>query len=91
MNEKLIEKKLRDEVRQRGGLALKFTSPSFTGVPDRLVLMPGGQAGFAEIKTTGKKLTERQEVVKEMLEKLGFPVYVIDGQESLNGFLKSIE
>jgi hypothetical protein len=29
-----------------GGIALKFTSPGFVGVPDRLVLMPGGPYGI---------------------------------------------
>jgi VRR-NUC domain len=90
MNEKLIEKKLREGVKKLGGLALKFTSPSFTGVPDRLVLWPTGQADFVELKSTGKKLSPRQQVVFPILEDLGFPVAVIDNAEKLTAYLDSI-
>ena len=87
MNEKSIERKLREGIKKQGGLALKLFSPSFTGLPDRMVLMPGGWVRFAEIKTTGKKLSPRQQVVKPMLENLGFEVWVIDNEEILNKFL----
>lgn len=46
MQEKTIEKKLADAVKARGGLAPKFTSPGFDGMPDRIVLMPGGRIAF---------------------------------------------
>ena len=52
MREKTIEAKLVQTVRSMGGLALNFTSPGFDGVPDRLVLLPGGKfAAFATKKT----------------------------------------
>lgn len=41
-SEKTTEKYLRDEVRKIGGRAYKFVSPGNTGVPDRLVCLPGG-------------------------------------------------
>jgi len=91
MNEKLIEKKLRESVKKLGGIALKLFSPSFTGLPDRLVLMPGGKASFAEIKTTGKTATPRQNNVLGLLSKLGFLAAIIDSQESLDNFLKNIQ
>lgn len=43
MREKTIEAKLVQAVRTKGGLAPKFTSPGLDGVPDRLVLLPGGK------------------------------------------------
>ena len=55
MREKKIEAKLAEAVRQRGGLAPKFTSPGFDGMPDRIVLMPGGHMAFVEVKAPGKK------------------------------------
>lgn len=55
MREKKIEAKLTEAVRQRGGLAPKFTSPGFDGMPDRIVLMPGGHMAFVEVKAPGKK------------------------------------
>ena len=49
MNEKFIEQKLRNAVKLRGGAALKFVSPGVNGVPDRIILMPGGCVAFAEL------------------------------------------
>ena len=46
MREKTIEKKLADAVKARGGLVPKFTSLGFDGMPDRIVLMPGGRMAF---------------------------------------------
>ncbi|MBQ8698241.1 MAG: VRR-NUC domain-containing protein, partial [Schwartzia sp.] len=46
MREREIEKKLVIETKARGGMAAKFTSPGMNGMPDRLVLMPGGRMGF---------------------------------------------
>lgn len=40
MREKTIEQKLVSAVRAKGGIAPKFVSPGFDGVPDRLVLEP---------------------------------------------------
>jgi hypothetical protein len=90
VNEKLIERKLREAVRKAGGQAIKFFAPSFTGLPDRIVLMPGGRIWFAELKTTGKKLEPRQRVVHKLLLVLGFEVRTIDTQERLTDFLKEI-
>lgn len=55
MNEKLLERKLREEVKKLGGIALKFTSPFYTGMPDRIILMPGAKTRFVELKSPGKK------------------------------------
>ena len=41
MREREIEKYLVDRVKGMGGMALKFVSPGCTGVPDRLVILPG--------------------------------------------------
>ena len=55
MLEKQIEQKLSLMVKQQGGMALKFVSPSFAGMPDRLVLLPDGIIAFVELKAPGKK------------------------------------
>lgn len=89
-SEKLLERKLVTAVKLKGGVAVKLTSPSFNGLPDRLILMPQGRVCFAEIKTTGQKLRPIQLVVKAMLEKLGFVVWVIDDETSLINCLNSL-
>ena len=91
MDEKQIERKLREQARLRGGLALKFTSPGFDGVPDRLLLFPGGRAAFAEIKTTGKKPRSLQLSRKRQLEGIGFKVFVIDRPEQIGGVIDEIQ
>ena len=90
MNEKLIEKKLRERVKKLGGLALKFLCLFFTGMPDRIVLMPGGRIWFVELKTTNKKPKPRQTFVMNLLKKLGFEVIVIDDEKTLLEFLELI-
>jgi hypothetical protein len=90
MNEKLIEKKLRERVKKLGGLAVKFFVLSFTGFPDRIVLMPGAKIWFVELKSTGKKPSPRQVEVLGLLRKLGFAVWVIDDEIGLNEFFKQL-
>lgn len=90
MREKNLESKLAAEVRRRGGLAPKFVSPGLDGVPDRLILLPGGRAAFAELKAPGKTLRPLQAVRKRQLEALGFRVFVIDSTEQIGGVLDEL-
>jgi hypothetical protein len=90
-SEKTLEAKLRKEVEKRGGMALKLSSQMHRGLPDRLILMPGGWALFAEIKTTGKKPTKLQCRCHQQLIQLGFSVGVVDSTERLNEMLEVID
>ena len=91
MNEKKIEQKLRDEVKRRGGLALKFVSPGFVGVPDRIVLMPDGNVGFVEVKAPGEVPRAIQVSVHKRFRRLGFKVFVLDNIESITRVIDEIE
>lgn len=91
LRERDIEKKLVTAVKKAGGLALKFVSPSFAGVPDRLILMPEGRACFVELKRPGEKMRPLQLKRKEMLEDLGFKVYCIDSVEKIGGLIDEIQ
>lgn len=53
MREKAIEQKFVAAVKAAGGLAVKFTSPGFDGVPDRMALLPDGKMAFVEVKAPG--------------------------------------
>ena len=90
MREKTIEKKLADAVKSRGGLAPKFTSPGFDGMPDRIVLLPGGRMAFVEVKAPGKAPRLLQEARHRLLRQLGFKVYVLDGEDQIGGILDEI-
>lgn len=83
-SEKNTEKYLREEIRKLGGTAYKFVSPGQTGVPDRLVCLPGGKVFFAELKSEGRKSTPVQKRQQEKLKALGFSVYAdIDTKEKV--------
>ena len=90
MREKQIENKLASEVKKAGGIALKFVSPSFDGMPDRLVLLPDGHIAFVELKAPSKKPRPLQLARHRLLRSLGFRVYVIDGAEQIGGMLDEL-
>ena len=90
MREKVIEKKLVDEVKRRGGICLKWVSPGFDGMPDRIVMMPGGKCGFVEVEAPGKKPRALQESRHRMLESLGFKVFVLDDPAQIGGVIDEI-
>lgn len=86
-NEKILENKLAKAIRDMGGWSLKLWSVSVTGLPDRMVLIPGGVVRFVELKSTGKKPSPRQLIVHNQLRQLGFTVAVIDTELQLQQFL----
>lgn len=91
MREKTIEQKFRAAVKAAGGLALKFTSPGFDGVPDRLALLPGGRMAFVEVKAEGKKPRPLQLSRHRLLRQLGFRVYVLDDESQIGGIIDEIQ
>lgn len=91
MYERTIEQKLAARVKAMGGIAPKFTSPGFDGMPDRLVLLPGGRMGFVELKTPGKKPRALQLARHRLLRRLGFKVYVIDEINQIDSVLEEID
>ena len=90
MREKVIEQKLAAAVKKAGGIALKFVSPGFDGMPDRLVLLPDGKIAFVEVKAQGKKSRSLQLARHHLLQRLGFQVYVIDSADQIGGMLDEI-
>lgn len=88
MRERDIEEYLRNQVKKAGGKAYKFVSPGNDGVPDRLVLFPGGRVYFVELKAPGKKPRPLQ--IKQMrdIAALGCDVRVIDSKEGVDAFIR---
>lgn len=91
MKEKYIEQKLKSMVRKSGGIALKFVSPGFDGMPDRIVLFPKGMIGFVEVKAPGMKPRALQVSRHDMLKRLGFKVFVIDDVNQIGGVIDEIQ
>ena len=91
MREKIIEKELARAVKAKGGIAPKFTSPGFDGMPDRLILLPGGRMGFVELKAPDRKPRALQLARHRLLRRLGFKVYVIDEINQIDSVLEEID
>ena len=91
MREKAIEQKLCTAVKKSGGIAMKLVSPGMAGVPDRLLLFPGGKAAFAEVKAPGEKPRPLQVHRIAQLRALGFKVYVLDDVNQIGGIINEIQ
>ena len=90
MRERGIETYLRDQVKTAGGIAYKFVSPGNAGVPDRIVLLPGGRVVFVELKAPGKQPTPLQLRQQKRIRNLGFQVLVIDSKAGVDEFIKGV-
>lgn len=90
MRESALESKLVREVKNIGGLALKWTSPGQRGVPDRLILLPEGRVEFVEMKAPGKPLEPLQERWARILSEMGFGVRKIDSEAEIAEFIREV-
>lgn len=90
MRESELEKKFTGMVRNAGGRAYKFVSPGNDGMPDRLVILPGGRMGFVELKQKGGKPRKLQRFRMAELEALGCFTAVVDDPESAACAIRSI-
>ena len=74
--EKEIERKLKILVEGKlRGLCLKWVCPGWCGVPDRILLLPGGRVQFAELKRPDGVPSPMQIWWKRRLEGMGFVVW----------------
>lgn len=87
VREKHVEELLCKEIEKLGGKAFKFVSPGIIGVPDRLVLLPGGVIGFVELKAPRKKPRSVQRVVMNRIYHMGARVVTIDNAKTVIGFV----
>ena len=90
MREAAVEKAFVDAVRKAGGEALKFTSQSRNGVPDRLVLFFSGKAAFVELKAPGKQMRPLQRKRRKQLEAPGFPVFCGDSMKQIQPAIRAL-
>ena len=91
MLEKRVESILVAGIKKLGGKAYKFTSPGNAGVPDRLVVLPGGKIHFVELKTESGKLSPLQANTCLQLSRLGCEVHVLYGAQEVRDFLHDLE
>ncbi|WP_320967653.1 VRR-NUC domain-containing protein [Hungatella hathewayi] len=91
MLEKDIEKILVTEFRKLGGRAYKWVSPGNDGVPDRIVILPGLQPIFVELKTETGRLSAIQNVQIDRLRKMKQNVKILYGESQVRDFLEDCE
>lgn len=90
--EKDIERHLGRAVGRAGGLCLKWVCPGFAGVPDRIILMPGGRILFVELKRpVGGKVGNLQVWWAQKLRHLGFAYLLIKTHEDINELEKELK
>ena len=89
MSEKEIENYLVRKIKNKKGIAYKFTSPGNSGVPDRLCLLPNGKIFFVELKSPGKKPRALQVNQIRKITNLGQRVYVVDSKEMVDRVLEN--
>lgn len=83
--ERDIERALVGMVKHHGGLCLKWVCPGWSGVPDRIILLPGGRVIFAETKRPkGGKLSALQTWWRRTLSGLGFKCWTIWSREDID-------
>ncbi|MDT9411325.1 VRR-NUC domain-containing protein [Corynebacterium rouxii] len=90
MLEKTIEKTLKTTIEKHGGICWKLTSPGTAGVPDRLIILPGGHICFIELKAPGQKPRPLQTHRHQQLTNLGAMVRTIDHPNQINNLIKEI-
>ena len=90
MLEKEIERRLGEMIKKRGGLYFKFVSPGTVGVPDRIVILPGGRIIFVELKTEIGRLSNIQKWQIQRLADQGAEVRKIKGWSEAKAFVEEV-
>jgi VRR-NUC domain len=86
-SEAALEGRLANRVKKKKGVILKLPALWYTGIPDRLILLPQARVIFVELKRKGKKARKNQIRWIKLLRSLGFKAMVVAGTEQLNKFM----
>lgn len=91
VSEKMIERYLVEQAKQNGLLCLKYSNPNMVGYPDRLLVLPGGNVIWVELKSKGRKPTKIQQMRMAELTGMGHLVRVIDNKPDIDELIKTIK
>ena len=87
--EQYTEQHCRGIATERGCILLKLSPLGAAGIPDRLLLMPGGRVAFIEFKAPGRYLKPLQRWWRDRLAAMGFTVAVCRSSAEFRGLLES--
>lgn len=90
-SEKSFERRLVNHCKLLGCIPVKMTDPMNAGLPDRMIIMPGGKVVWVEIKSSGKKPSRLQQKRFDEMLKMEHPVYVVGCKGDLElvmGYIK---
>ena len=91
MRESELERYFCDRLKKLGCLVYKFVSPGNAGVPDRLVVLPGGGVMFFELKAPGGRPRSLQKAQIARLKKQGCTVGVIDSRQKADRWIADLK
>lgn len=78
--EKDLERWLGQELKKLGCIYMKFVSPGNEGVPDRIIVMPGGDVLFIELKSETGRLSHTQAFQIARLRQKGAMVKIVSNK-----------
>ena len=78
--EKDLERWLGQELKKLGCIYMKFVSPGNDGVPDRIVVLPGGDVVFVELKSETGRLSHTQTFQISRLRQTGATVKIVSNK-----------
>ena len=88
--EKQIEKYLVKKIKDKKGLCLKFESPGYSGVPDRIIILKNKPVAFVELKRPGGRYSARQKLVEKDFNRLGQKVYKVKNKEEVDKLVEEL-
>lgn len=89
MREASIETYLRSRVTDAGGLCIKLNPAGYVGIPDRLVVLPGGWICFVEVKKPkGGRIGKTQYWWRERLIELGVRHRFVLTRDDVDGMME---
>lgn len=91
MIEAALDRACGARVRAGGGWWLKLAPQARRGIPDRLLLLPGGRVVFVELKTPTGRLSPAQRHCITALNNLGVTAVVIRTVEQLDALLRGVD
>lgn len=84
-----IESYLRSRVKDKGGLCVKLNPAGLVGIPDRLVVLPGGHVMFVEVKKPrGGVVGKAQFVWRDRLVDMGVAHRFVFTREDVDEMLE---